>query len=60
MIFELPSTKSLRVADAIGGDSERIFNQRYPPTDEDCGQHGKMREFEVPVPGERHEDVRDD
>ena len=45
------------IADAVGGHGEAIFDERNSPGDEDDEPEGGLREFEMPVPGEGHENI---
>lgn len=45
-------------ADAVGRDGEAVFKKGDAPTDEDDDPEGAAGEFEVAVPREGHEDVR--
>ena|ERR1700744_3653744 len=49
------------VADAVGGDLEAVFKQGNRPADQDdLGERGLFKPFEVTVPGDGHEDVGTD
>ena len=56
----------LGVADAVGGDGEAVLEEGDAPREQDDQYEGPARrylhftQFEMPVPGERHEDVRAD
>lgn len=54
----------LLVTDPVGGNHQTVFHESDQPTDEDQSEQAgllkklQMLEFEVPVPGKRHKNVR--
>lgn len=49
------------VSDAVGGDLHHVFEEGYSPTDQGRNEPDLVvQTFEMAVPGEGHEDIRDD
>ena len=57
--LELGGGLAGKVADAVGGDLEAVFEGGDAPTDEDDFPKGDLCETQVAVPCESHEDVAD-
>lgn len=63
---EVERAAVLGVADAVGRYGQAVLEESYAPREQDdqderpSGRNLHFTEFEMPVPGERHEDVRAD
>ncbi len=48
------------MTDAVCWHSQTIFDQRDPPADENNRHQRRAGEFQVPVPGKGHKNIRAD
>lgn len=63
---KIERTAVLAVADTVGGDGQTVLEKSYAPREKDdqderpSGRNLHFTQFEMPIPCERHEDVRAD
>jgi hypothetical protein len=55
--LELGARELVR-ANSVGRHLETVFEERYEPADQNDLPQGNFPEFQMPVPGNRHENIR--
>src|SRR3954449_1959484 len=58
--LQLAAGEAVSVADPVRGHGKAIFDQCDPPADQNGRDHRQVGEFQMAIPGDGHENVRDD